>query len=181
MSEVLIKPLSRRGADLSRFLRFSHTLYRNDPLWVAPLLGDLKKVFTDENPLFEHAEMQLWIATRDGRDVGRIAGIVDRQFNEYQKEQAAFFGFFESVNDREVSQKLSASVQDWAREKGMKRLLGPVNPTTNEESGLLVEGFDSSPVFMMTYNPPYYAELILAEGFMKAKDLLAYVFDLSNA
>lgn len=181
MSEVQVWPLTRRGADLRRFLRLSYAIYRNDPLWVAPLMMDFKKIFTDKNPLFEHAEMQLWIAERDGRDVGRIAGVVDRQFNEYHRDRAASFGFFECITDRAVSQKLFAAVLDWARSKGMKRVLGPLNPTTNEESGLLVHGFDSSPVFMMSYNPPYYADLITTEGFTKAKDLFAYTFDLANA
>jgi GNAT superfamily N-acetyltransferase len=181
MSEVRVRPLSRRGAELRRFLGLSQAIYRNDPLWVAPLRMDLKKIFTDRNPLFEHAEMQLWIAERAGRDLGRIAGIVDRHFNEYHRDLAAAFGFFECVNDRAVSEKLFAAVRDWARSKGLRRVLGPLNPTTNEESGLLVQGFDSSPVFMMTYNPPYYADLIAAEGFTKAKDLLAYAFDLANA
>lgn len=181
MNEVQVRPLARRGADLRRFLRLSYAIYRNDPLWVAPLLMDFKKIFGDENPLFAHAEMQLWIAERGGRDVGRIAGIIDRNFNEYHRDQAASFGFFECVNDGAVSEKLFATVSDWARSKGLKRLLGPLNPTTNEESGLLVAGVDSSPVLMMTYNPPYYAELIAAEGFAKAKDLFAYTFDLANA
>jgi len=175
-----ITPLSRHGADLRRFLRLSYAIYRNDPLWVAPLMSDVKKVFSEENPLFAHAEMQLWIAERDGHDVGCIAGIVDRHFNEFHHDHAAFFGFFECVNDRGVSQKLFAAALDWARSKGMKRVLGPLNPTTNDESGLLVEGFDSSPMFMMTYNPRYYADLITAEGFAKAKDLFAYAFDLAN-
>ena len=95
MSQTAVIPLSRTSASIERFLRIPYSIYENDPLWVAPLLGDLKKVFTDANPLFEHAEMQLWVAVRDGRDVGRIAGIVDRNFNSYQKENAAFFGFFE--------------------------------------------------------------------------------------
>jgi len=180
MGEVQIKPLSRRGADLRRFLHLSHTIYQNDPFWVAPLMVDFKKIFSDANPLFDHADMQLWIAERDGRDVGRIAGIVDRHFNEFHQDHAAFFGFFECVNDPAVSGKLFAAASNWARGKGMKRILGPLNPTTNEECGLLVDGFDSSPVLMMTYNPPYYADLIAAEGFVKGKNLLAFAFDLAN-
>jgi GNAT superfamily N-acetyltransferase len=178
MNDVTIKPLARQGADLNRFLRFGGVAYRDDPLWVAPLLSDLKKVFMDGNPLLEHAEMQLWIAQRDGRDVGRIAGLVDRHFNDYHHDACASFGYFECVNDRAVSQKLFAAALDWARRKGMKRVLGPLNPTTNDESGLLVDGFDSPPMFMMTYNPPYYAGLVEAEGFTKAKDLLAFLFNL---
>jgi GNAT superfamily N-acetyltransferase len=180
MSELAVVPVSRSGAHIGRFLRVSYPIYRNDPLWVAPLLADLKKVFTDANPLFEHAEMQLWVATQHGRDVGRIAGIVDHNFNTFQKEHTAFFGFFECVNDRAVAHALLEVAAAWARTRGLRKMLGPLNPTTNEEGGLLVNGFETSPVFMMTYNPPYYADLITGEGFTKAKDLLAYFFDLAN-
>jgi hypothetical protein len=176
---VEIVALSRNPRDVSRFLEFSYEIYREDPYWVAPLLADLKKVFTDANPLFTHAEMQLWIARQGGRDVGRIAGIIDHTHNQVQKDSAAFFGFYECVNSKEVSARLFAAVAAWAREKKLRRLLGPMNPTTNDEAGLLVEGFDSSPVLMMTYNPKYYVELIEGEGFRKAKDLLAYHMDLS--
>jgi hypothetical protein len=180
MSNLSVVPLSRRGANIRRFLRVSYHIYQDDPHWVAPLLRDLKKVFSDANPLFEHAEMQLWVVAQRGRDVGRIAGIVDRNFNTYQKNNAAFFGFFECINEHAVAHALIEAVIHWARSKGLDKVLGPLNPTTNEESGLLVNGFDSSPVFMMTYNPPYYADLIAREGFVKAKDLLAYFFDLAN-
>jgi GNAT superfamily N-acetyltransferase len=178
MGEVHVRPLTRRGSELNRFLHLSHSIYRDDPFWVAPLIFDFRKIFTDANPFFQHAEMQLWIAERDGQDVGRIAGTIDRHFNEFHQDSSAFFGFFECVNDRAVSQKLFAAAMDWARSKGMKQMLGPLNPTTNEECGLLVDGFDSSPVLMMTYNPRYYAELITAEGFVKAKNLLAFAIDL---
>ncbi len=180
MTSVSVVPLSRAAANINRFLHVSYGIYQNDRLWVAPLLSDLKKVFADANPLFDHAELQLWVAVRDGRDVGRIAGVVDRNFNSYQKANAAFFGFFECINDREVAHALMDAAMNWARSRGLTRILGPLNPTTNEEGGLLVNGFDSSPVFMMTYNPPYYAELIAGEGFVKAKDLLAYFFNLAN-
>jgi ribosomal protein S18 acetylase RimI-like enzyme len=107
-------------------------------------------------------------------------GLIDQ--HQYCKlhEQVAFFGFFESVNDPQVSRELFAVARKWAQEKGMKQLLGPMNPTTNDECGLLIEGFDSPPVFMMTYNPPYYVELVEAEGFRKAKDLLAFHIDLAT-
>ena len=177
---VQIVSLSRSKADVRRFLNVSYEIYRDDPYWVAPLLMDLEKVFTDANPLFDHATMRLWIARRDGRDVGRIAGIVDRNHNRTAGDQAVFFGFFECVDNREASRALFKAVNDWARQNGMSRLLGPMNPTTNDECGLLVEGFDSSPVFMMTYNPRYYIPLVEAEGFRKAKDLLAFHIDLAT-
>jgi GNAT superfamily N-acetyltransferase len=177
---IQIVPLSRNSRDVMRFLKVSYGIYRDDPHWVAPLLMDLKKVFTDANPLFTHAEMQLWVASREGRDVGRMAGIVDEHHNRATKEPAAFFGFYECVNDAEVSRRLFGSVLDWTRQKGLKRVLGPMNPTTNDECGLLIEGFDSPPVIMMTYNPRYYVTLVEAEGFRKAKDLLAFNIDLAT-
>jgi GNAT superfamily N-acetyltransferase len=179
-NDIQIVPLPRGSREVSRFLEVSYRIYRDDPLWVAPLLMDLKKVFTDANPLFEHAEMQLWVARRDGQDVGRIAAILDRNYSRVAKEPAVFFGFYECVNDAEVSGRLFREVSEWARQKGIKRILGPMNPTTNDECGLLVKGFDSSPVFMMTYNPDYYPALVEAEGFRKTKDLLAFHIDLAG-
>lgn len=179
-TDIQIVPLSRNPRDVMRFLKVSYRIYRDDPNWVAPLLMDLKKVFTDANPLFEHAVMQLWVATRGGQDVGRIAGIIDRNHNHVAKDPAAFFGFFESVDDPAVSRRLFEAVFDWTRQSGLPRLLGPMNPTTNDECGLLVEGFDSPPVIMMTYNPRYYVTLVEAAGFRKAKDLLAFHMDLAK-
>jgi hypothetical protein len=179
-NDIQVVPLSRSPREVMRFLKVSYGIYGDDPHWVAPLLMDLKKVFTDANPLFQHAEMQLWIASRDGRDVGRIAGVLDHNHNKVTKDQAAFFGFFECVDAAAVSRQLFAKVLDWARAKGMKRVLGPMNPTTNDECGLLVDAFDSAPVLMMTYNPRYYVTLVEAEGFRKAKDLLAFNMDLAK-
>jgi hypothetical protein len=179
-NDIQIVPLSRNSRDVLRFLKVSYSIYRDDPNWVAPLLMDLKKVFTDANPLFDHAVMQLWIATRGGRDVGRIAGIIDHNHNHAAKDQAAFFGFFESVNDDDVSHRLFETVNAWTRQAGLQRLLGPMNPTTNDECGLLIDGFDGAPVIMMTYNPRYYVTLMEAAGFRKAKDLLAFHMDLAK-
>jgi GNAT superfamily N-acetyltransferase len=181
MSQPLqIVPCARTPREVSRFLNVSYDIYRNDPHWVAPLLLDLKKVFTNANPLFQHAEMQLWIARRDGRDVGRIAGIVDQHHNQMHQGNTVFFGFFECENNAETNRQLFGAVRAWARQKGMHRLLGPMNPTTNDECGLLVDGFDSPPQLMMTYNPRYYVELLAAEGFVKAKDLLAYHINVAG-
>jgi GNAT superfamily N-acetyltransferase len=180
-SDISIIALPRSARAVSRFLKVSYGIYREDPNWVAPLLADLKKVFTDANPLFEHAEMQLWIATRGGRDVGRIAGILDGNHNRASKDNATFFGFYECHDDGEVSHALFEAVLTWARQKGVQRVLGPMNPTTNDEAGLLIEGLGERPVLMMTYNPPYYIRLIEAEGFRKAKDLLAYHLDIAKA
>ncbi len=180
-TQVRVVELTRGKADVRRFLAMPYAIYAGDPLWVAPLLSDLKLVFTDANPLFGHARMQLWVAVRDGVDVGRIAGIIDDHHNQYQRDQAAFFGFFESVHDPAVAGALVQAVNNWARSHGMRHLLGPMNPTTNDECGLLVEGFDSPPMLMMTYNPRHYIELLEGAGFSKARDLIAFWIDVAAA
>jgi hypothetical protein len=176
---VLVEPIGRSRRDLSRFFDVADRIYRDDPNWVAPLRADVAKVFSEENPFFRHAEIQLFLARRGGRDVGRIAAILDRHHNDFQQEQTAFFGYFESENDGATAGALFDAAAGWARERGMRILRGPANPSLNDEAGLLVEGFDSPPVLMMTYNPPYYVDLVEGAGFHKAKDLLAYWFDLA--
>lgn len=178
--EVRIIPLARKGRELERFLVQSDRIYHADPLYVAPLLLDMRDQFSDRNPFFAHAEMQLFVAERDGQDVGRIAAILDRNHNEFHHDQAASFGYFESVNDPAVSGALFSAVDAWARERGMKRILGPLNPSTNNECGLLIDGFDSPAVLMMTYNPAYYEALVEKAGYGKAKDLLAFKFDVTD-
>ena len=180
-AELKVIPCPRSARDIRRFLQVSYGIYNGDPHWVAPLLYDLKKVFTDANPLFQHAEMQLWIATRNGRDVGRIAVTLDQHYKDASGGRTAFFGFFECENNSVTSQQLFAAANDWAGSRGVRRLLGPMNPTTNDECGLLVEGFDSPPRLMMTYNPPYYAALVTTAGFRKAKDLLAYTLEVAKS
>jgi len=181
MSTILeIIPLPCEPGEVRRFFKLAHPIYAGDPNWVAPLVMDMQKVFSKANPLFQHAEMQLWVARRDGRHAGRIAGVIDQSHNAFHNEKTAFFGFYESVNDPEVCRELLSAVSSWAKLRGMTRILGPMNPTTNDECGLLVDGFDSPPVFMMTYNPPYYAALLEGAGCTKAKDLLAFGFDIAN-
>jgi GNAT superfamily N-acetyltransferase len=172
--------VSRDRAGLRRFLRVPYRIYRDDPHWVAPLLSDRLQVLGPANPFFTHARLALWLAVRDGRDVGSVAGIVDARHNARHREATAFFGFFESANDGAVSALLLGAVRDWARGLGMTRLLGPMNPSINEECGLLVEGFDAPPVVMMTYNPGYYADLLAAAGLRRCKDLLAYGLTLDD-
>ena len=180
MSAPVVERIGRSKSELSRFFDVADRIYEKDPYWVAPLRDDLAKVFRDENPFFRHGEMQLFIARRDGRDVGRIAAIVDRNHDEFHGERAAFFGYFESENDPAVAQVLLDAAAGWGRERKATVLRGPTNPTLNDEAGLLVDGFSSSPVLMMTYNPSWYIALIEGQGFRKAKDLLAYWFPLEE-
>jgi GNAT superfamily N-acetyltransferase len=175
---IAIERIGRSRKELSRFFDVADRIYASDPNWVAPLRDDLAKVFALENPFFRHAEMQIFIARRDGVDCGRIVAILDREHNEFHGEKTAFFGWFESVDDRAVSDVLFEAAALWGRERKMKVLRGPANPSLNDECGLLVEGFDSPPILMMTYNPRYYAALYEAAGFQKAKDLIAYWFEI---
>ena len=177
---IVIERIGRAKADLSRFFDVADRIYAGDPHWVAPVRDDLAKVFRDENPFFRHGEMQLFIARRGGEDVGRIAAILDRNHNEFHGERACFFGYFESEDDPRVAAALFDAAGVWGRERKMTVLRGPTNPTLNDEVGFLADGFDSSPVVMMTYNPRYYLPLVEGQGFRKAKDLLAYWFPLEE-
>jgi hypothetical protein len=177
---VSIDRIGRGKRDLERFFDVADPIYAGDPNWVPPLRSDVAKVFQDENPFFRHGEMQLFVARRGGRDVGRIAAVLDRNHNEYHGERVVFFGFFESPDDPAVARALLDAAAVWGRERKMTVLRGPTNPTLNDEAGLLVDGYDSPPVLMMTYNPRYYAPLFEGQGLVKAKDLLAFWFPLEE-
>jgi len=160
---------------MREFLHLPWEIYRNDPYWVPPLLLDMKKLLDrKKHPFFSHSEAELFLARSGGEPVGRIAAILNNNHNRYHGERTAFFGFFESINQKEVAAALLDQAAQWAKSKGMTQLRGPMNYSTNETVGLLVEGFDSSPCLMMTHNPPYYAEMIENAGFEKAKDLYAW-------
>ncbi len=165
----------RSSKQWDQFIDLPWKIYGNDPNWVPPLRIAVKDMLdVQKNPFFKHAFMNAWLAIQDGQVVGRIVGVVDDNHNKFHNESTAFFGFFESIDDSSVARALFAEVEAWSLSRGMKVLRGPVQLSTNHECGLLVEGFQDPPSVMMTYNPPYYAKLIEAEGFAKSKDLLAY-------
>jgi len=163
------------GLEKDRFIRMQWDIYRGDPHWVPPLLME-RHEFLDAkaNPFFQHAEVALFLATRDGKVVGRIAAVEDRNFNAFQQSKAAAFGLFESVDDPGVAAALLAAARNWARWRGLTSMIGPLSLSTNHECGLLVDGFDGAPYVMMPYNPRYYADLFEACGLVKAKDLYSY-------
>lgn len=178
--EVRVVPV-QGGSELKQFLDFPYHLYRKDPYWVPTLRMDRKAMFDPKKfPFYEHSEVQPFLALRGSEPVGTIAAILNNNHNKFQDEKAGFFGFFECVDDQEVADKLLQAATEWVRAKGMDVIRGPANFSTNEECGLLVDGFDSSPVVMMTYNPPYYVNLIEKAGFAKAQDLYAYWLKLSD-
>jgi GNAT superfamily N-acetyltransferase len=130
---------------------------------------------TKKHPFYANAEMACFLAEEDGRTVGRIAAILDRNFNRFHEENLGFFGFLEMIDSQPVADALLREARNWLQQKDVRAIQGPVSPSTNYECGLLVEGFDSSPYVMMTYNPPYYAERMERAGWRKAKDLYAYI------
>lgn len=157
------------------FLSFPYRLYRNHPYWVPPLWLDQKELFDPaRHPFYRHGTMHRFLAQRAGRTVGRIAAILDPRHNEFHNEKAGFFGFLEMIDDAAVASGLLEAARAWLVEHGAEVIRGPMNPSTNYECGVLVDGFDSCPMVMMTYNYPYYGALIEQAGLRAAKDLLAY-------
>jgi len=163
------------------FIRLPWKVYRNDPYWVPPLVSERVEFLDPQrHPFYEHADVALFLARRDGEVVGTIAALVNHRHNEYWGEKVGFFGLFEVLQDREAAETLLETACDWVRQQGMTGIRGPANFSTNEELGLLVEGWNGPPVIMMTYNPRYYVDFIEGAGFHKAMDLVAYLADLDR-
>ncbi len=161
--------------DLKQFIKFPWKIYHAYPNWVPPLIVDrLKLLDRKKNPFFKHAEMELFLAERAGELVGRVGAIVDRNYIEFHQEKVGFFGFFESVDDIEVARALLDTARSWLAERGMPKMMGPMNPSTNSEMGILVDGFQYRPALLMPYSPPYYGALLERWGLQKAKDLYCY-------
>lgn len=161
--------------DLRRFIDVPYRLHSRDPLWVPPLRRDVKLLLSrTKNPFFEHAEAEYFLAERDGQVVGRIAAIANRLHNQTHGDKVGFFGLFATVDDQTVADALLDAAAAWLRPRGFDTLRGPVSFSTNDESGLLVDGFDTPPVLLMPHNPPYYLTLLTRAGFITAKNLLVY-------
>ncbi|MCF7792655.1 MAG: GNAT family N-acetyltransferase [Candidatus Cloacimonetes bacterium] len=162
--------------DLKQFIMLPFQLYKDDPYWVAPIISEQKKFFDPKkNPYYEHSEVQLFLAEKNGEIVGRISAQTNTQHNKFHEDKVGFFGFFECINDQAVANELIDEAYAWNKERGKDTLRGPMNFSTNDECGLLVDGFESSPFIMMTHNKPYYPDLLTKAGFAKSMDLLAYL------
>jgi GNAT superfamily N-acetyltransferase len=170
---------SRR--ELAEFIAFPYRLYRDDANWVPPLKRDVRFTFGPKNPFWHHAARALFVARREGRVVGRVAAIHDDDYIKFTGEPCGYFGFFEAEDDGEAAAALWDAAASWLRGRGLTKFIGPMNPSTNEECAFLVEGFDRPPYIMMTHNPPYYATLAEEYGFRKARDLFAFVLEISPA
>ena len=166
------------GSELRNFIDLPWRIYAGYPRWVPPLKKEVRHMLDPrKHPFWEFSERILFLARRGSETVGRIVGIVDRNYNQCHNEKMGVWGFFECADDQEAARVLFSSVETWALQKGMTFLRGPLSPSMNYESGLLIEGFDYPPAVGMTYNPPYYLRLVESSGFTKEKDLLAFLID----
>ncbi|WP_437922419.1 hypothetical protein [Sphingobacterium sp. LRF_L2] len=182
MSKMITVIPVRSKKQLTQFIDFPHDLYRNDPNYVPELfLGQQDLLTKAKHPFYKHSEAEPFLALKDGVVVGRILAIWNRNHNSFNNVVEGQFGFFESINDQEVANKLLETAEAWVKEHGGTNIVGPINLTTNDTCGLLVEGFDRPPVAMMTYNPPYYIDLLLHAGFGQKVDLRAYYVASSTA
>ena len=162
-------------SDRRAFMKLERELYREDANWVAPLWSEKKQLCGfGSHPFYDDAESQAFIVRQSGKVVGRVVAIVNHAHNRYHGEKRGFFGFFECIDRVEVARLLFDEAAEWLRSKGMTQMRGPVNPSLNYECGLLVDGFDSPPTFLISYNHAYYGNLIEASDFEKVQDMFCY-------
>ena len=177
--ELQVKEVKNQQ-DLLTFVRLPWEIYKGDQYWVPPLLKDQLLKFDPKHPFRSHSEMVLLLAHQGEKITGRIAGIIDRHYVEFHQEKVGFFGFFESLPAAEIAGTLLSRVVDWLKGHGMEKMAGPMNPSTNDECGLLVEGFDAPPCLMMPFNPRHYPSLLEEFGLRKRMDLFAYLLEESS-
>jgi GNAT superfamily N-acetyltransferase len=175
-----IRPVADRR-DMRRFIALPSTLYRNEPRWIAPLNMDMRKRLDREhNPFFDHAEAEYLMAWRDGQPVGRISAHIDRRLNEFQNNRWGLFGFFECEDSRETADALLGAAEAWLLERGCDRMVGPMDFTTSDEVGLMIEGYERRPIILSSWHHPYYRELVEGYGFEKAVDWLMWSLHISG-
>ena len=174
MAEITIQPVETRSQQ-KRFIRLPWRIYQNDPCWMPPLIMSQEELLGFRpHPFYERSKSRSFLVTRGGRDVGRITAIVNAGHIERYNEQRGFFGFFECDDDTAASRALFQAAGDWLHAQGMTSIRGPANPSLNYECGLLIEGFDTPPFFMMTHNRPWYPHLVEDAGFGKIEDMYAF-------
>lgn len=162
------------SAQLKEFIRYPNILYKADANYVAPLYVERKEFFDlNKNPFYKTSKVKLFLAKRNGETVGRIAACINYAHNQFHEDNTGFFGFFDCPDDFEIASTLLKVVMITLKREGMNLMMGPMNFSTNHECGFLVEGFDSPPKIMMTYNPPYLPKLAEKFGMKKSMDLLA--------
>lgn len=179
---IEIKKIAPTKPNLKKFTQFQIDLYDGNPYYVPPLISDdVATLSPGVNPAFDFCDAAYFMAYRDGKPVGRIAGIINRQVNEAHDGKTARFGFVDFVDDPEVSDALFKAVEDWARSKGMTRMIGPLGFTDLDHEGMLVEGFEELSTMATIYNYPYYPEHIERLGYKKDSDWVEFVMDVPEA
>ena len=179
MTTVNVRPVRGRR-DLHAFIRVPFRLHRGTP-WVPPLIMERREFLNREkNPFFAHGEAEYFLAERDGEVVGRITAHVDERWTQHNGGNDGMFGFFECERSPETAKALMDAATGWLGERGRERMLGPMDFTTNDECGLLVEGFDLAPFVLEPWHPPYYQELVEGLGLAKAMDLLMWRLELGQ-
>jgi hypothetical protein len=177
--ELRVRPVLS-SADRRAFVHLPWHIYRDDPAWVPPLKSEVHALLDpNKNPWFEHGRARLWLATRDGRMVGRISAQVDRLVIDQMGEGTGQWGFLEAL-DEEAAAALLAAAEDWLGAEGMTRALGPFSLSVWDEVGLEIEGHDEPPTVMMPHHKPEYRQWIEAAGYRKARDLLTYEIDIAT-
>ena len=166
------------GNNVADFLNAAREVFREDPCWIPPLNIMMKDQLSPKSPFFQHADVALFTARRGGRLVGRISAQIDREHLKRYGDDTGFFGFFDTIDDERVAQALLSRAKEWVADRGMKRIRGPLSLSINQELGTLVEGFDTPPMVMMPHSRPHQDRVLQACGLSKAKDLLAWRFDV---
>jgi len=163
------------SSERKEFLSFPYQLYKEQKLWIPPLMMEQKKLIdTQQNPFYDEADLAMFIATLNGKTAGRIAAIHNKAYNRYHKTNVGFFGFFDCVDDQRICNLLIKAVGDWFSERGITEVIGPTSPGMMDVIGVLVDGFEFEPGLLMPYNFPYYDRLLEGAGLHKAMDLFAY-------
>jgi GNAT superfamily N-acetyltransferase len=179
MSAVNVRAVSGRR-DLNAFIKLPFRLHRGTP-WVPPLIIERREFLNrDKNPFFGDGEAEYFIAEREGEVVGRITAHVDERWTQHNGGNDGMFGFFDCEPERETASALVEAAARWLRERGRERMLGPMDFTTNDECGVLVEGFDLEPFVLEPWHPPYYQQFIEDLGMTKAMDLLMWKLELGR-
>jgi hypothetical protein len=178
VSEIKIIPVAGRAL-LNRFILLPERLHQDDPQYIAPLHLERQEALSPKNPFFGHAEVQFWLAERDGRDVGRISAQLDKQALALRPDGTGFFGMIAAEDDPAIFEVLLDTAAAWLRERGMVRMQGPFNLNINEETGLLVAGFDTPPMLLMGHDKPYIGSRLEQYGLVKEKDVYAYLYDMT--
>lgn len=178
---AVVKPVQTKS-DLKQFIMLPYTLYKDDPLWIPPLISQEKDQFDPrKNPAYRYCDTEFFLALRGGRPVGRIAAIVNRRYVDKLGKNCGRFGWFECEDNRETANALLDAAEDWLSENGMTEISGPMGFTDNDMTGFLIEGFDELPTISGSYNPEWYNDLLTSRGYVKEVDYVEFKITVPDA